>query len=259
MHFVIQKNISDHDFETFTKSILKQGHTLETFYHIPFDDRYPELPNGNDLFVYAASSVTDKIKTDHDEFKGVFNHTSNINIHDFYKSQPGLMWSKRLFQGTLSEVIKNLDKNSEQIFVRPAIDNKLFSGYVCSKSEFIESAIKMTKSHEIFCSEEIFIGEFDPPNVEFRLFVVDGNIVASSRYRIDGDLSLLEGSPYKANRAALEFYKFHQNILPECCVIDIGMSEDEGKFGVIEVNSINNSGFYAINKDDLVYALSNRK
>lgn len=254
MHFIVQKNINEKDYDSFVAAIKDLGHTVESFYHIPFDTSYPELPNDSNIFVYAASSVTDAIYKEHTEFKGVFNHTTHINIHNFYKTTPGLMWSSRVFQGLLKDVIKLSDEKDHAIFVRPAIDNKLFAGQVCMLSAFINMANNMIIADPDYANEEIFIGGVNSPEEEYRLFVVNGEVVASSLYRYNGIVQPMEGSPFKVKILAELFYNKNRDILPKSCVIDIGISEN--KMGVIEVNCINNSGFYDIIKHDLIRALA---
>jgi len=258
MHFIIQENINQDDFNSLIEAINDQGFTYESFFHIPFDTSYPELPSHSGVFVYAASSVTDAIYNDHEDFKGVYNHTSQINIHNFYKNTAGLMWSPRANQCTLADVLL-LPLSDDKIFVRPAIDNKLFSGQVCTQTEFIEMARKMIAAEPLYANEEIFIGGVNYPEEEYRLFIVDGDIVASSLYRLNGEVKKLEGSTNEVNKLALEFYKknYRSGYLPLSCVIDVGYSFGENKIGVIEVNCINNSGFYGIIKADLVKALAN--
>lgn len=59
-------------------------------------------------------------------------------------------------------------------------------------------------------------------------------------------------SPDEVIYFAAEFY--NKTDLPISCVIYIGVTGN--KIGVIEVNSINNSGFYSIDKDKLIMSLS---
>lgn len=251
MHFIIQHNINKQDYQELITSIESQGHTFESFFHIPFDTSYPTMHDREDIFVYAASSVTDAIHQDYFYYKGVFNHTSNINLIPFYANSIDLMWSKLKFIGKISEFL-NLKNDFGEVFSRPVLDNKLFSGQVCSHSELIDMFKLMVEADENLYDEMIFIGEVDQPDHEYRLFMVDGEVSASSKYRVDGFVYPTEGCPDEVKEFAVDFNKI--NILPEACVIDIGTKGN--KIGVIEVNSIHNSGFYKCNKSDIVRALA---
>lgn len=252
-HFILQQNINENDLNDLIECITETHNTYETFYHIPFDTSYPKILNTINVFVYAASSVTDEI---YNNEGCVFNHTSEINMHDYYEKTPSMMWSPRAFQGTLQDVTTLLEHTDIDIFVRPAIDNKLFSGQVCTQSEFIDMAKQMIEADSTLANEEIFIGSINYPEYEYRLFVVGGKVVASSQYRVNGDVIPLEGSPPNVKKLAEKFYKL--NKLPSACVIDIGTGydNDSSKIGIIEVNSIHNSGFYDIIKKDLINSIA---
>lgn len=252
MHFIVQQNINENDFNEFKDSIINLGHTFESFYHKPFDTYYPEFDINKPTFIYAASSVTDAIFKEYNKFAGVFNHTNEINIHNFYKTRPDLMWSPRAYQGTLSSVLTDIESNNNLIFSRPAIDDKLFAGQVSTQAELIETCKRMINADPSLANHEVFLGGYKPPNYEYRLFVIAGEVVASSKYRVNGHVLPYEGSPKKVKDKANEFHHAHIDILPAAYVIDIATNDDETDIGVIEINCINNSGFYDIIKSNLI-------
>lgn len=252
MHFILQQNINENDLKSLIDAIEKEGHTYETFFHIPFDTSYPNLENTTeDLFVYAASSVTDQIFDDYEyRMMGVCNHTKSININKLYDKASDLMWSNRIYQGTLESLI-DLDLDCE-LFVRPEIDDKLFSGMVCDSLELCDMAKRMIEADSHLSYEKVFVAEVNMPMIEYRLFIVGDEVVTSSKYRENGIVITEHDSPQNVKDIALEFYKRVGMRIP--CVIDVAVSEND--IGVIEVNSIHNSGFYAIDKEKLIRALA---
>lgn len=256
MHFIVQENINKEDFKEFTDAIVNLGHTFESFYHKPFDNSYPEIDTRKPTFIYAASSVTDAIFDEYNGFAGVFNHTRGINIHNFYKVRADLMWSPRAYQGTLASVLTDIKPNDQLIFARPAIDDKLFAGQVSTQEELIETCKRMINADPSLANHEVFLGGYKPPNYEYRLFVIAGEVVASSQYRVDGFVYPVEGSPKKVKDKANEFHHVHSDILPAAYVIDIATNDDETDIGVIEINCIHNSGFYDIIKSNLISGIA---
>lgn len=261
MHFIIQRNISDYDLNRFIQAIGDK-HTYETFYHIPFDTSYPNLDNKEKLFVYAASSVTDQIMIDYEdtlEFKGVFNHTSAININAIYNKTPDMMWTTRINGGdiTLEQASKLELTDSVSFFARPEIDDKLFSGQVFQQYDLALTAKKMIDADETLRYRRLFVGLVDQPEYEYRLFVVSGKVVTASKYRVDGFVYPTNGCPNDVKEFAEKFYTRQR--LPSACVIDIGTRSIDNKIGVIEVNSINNSGFYDCDLRKLVDSLDEMK
>mgnify|MGYP003458775792 FL=1 len=151
MKFYIQKNISEKDVNELVEIFEKKNISYELFYHIPFDDSYPEIDKNQSAFVYAASFVTDKVIEDHKDFSGVFAHTKDINLENFFKKSPELMWNKPLYMGEF----KNFTLNEEEIFIRPLIDSKWLAGTVLTKQEYEDWKIKLQNIDFDF-SESIF-------------------------------------------------------------------------------------------------------
>lgn len=251
MLFIVQNNINEKDFQEFKDAVIKAGHEFKDFYHIPFDDSYPEIYTDK-VFVYAASAVTDKIIRDFGEkFAGVYNHTSDININDLYETSKEMMWSNRIHKCIIDDLDK-INIEDEFVFIRPAIDDKLFSGEVIESSKLKDLKDKFLLADDSYKKSELFIGEVNQPEYEYRLFIVNGEVSTSSLYRVHGEVVKENGSPDEVIYFAGEFY--NKTDLPISCVIDIGVTGN--KIGVIEVNSINNSGFYSIDKDKLIMSLS---
>jgi hypothetical protein len=173
-----------------------------------------------------------------------------ININKLYDKASDLMWSNRIYQGTLESLI-DLDLDCE-LFVRPEIDDKLFSGMVCDSLELCDMAKRMIEADRHLAYEKVFVAEVNMPMIEYRLFIVGDEVVTSSKYRENGIVITEHDSPQNVKDIALEFYKRVGMRIP--CVIDVAVSEND--IGVIEVNSIHNSGFYAIDKEKLIRALA---
>ena len=249
MNWYMQSNISEKDFIEFKNIAEKLSLNFIPFFHIPFDNSYPELNKEDSLFVYASSSVTDNIYNSNSDFSGVFNHTSEIDIRNFFKNSPCNMWSDPIFIGALDSIP---ELNEKDYFIRPVIDDKWLAGSIMSYSDILIWIDKL-KNVDFDLTTEVLISTVNYPSREYRMFCVDGKIVASSMYRKNMIVETQEGSPLELQEFALSFIKENTEILPKAFVIDI--AESENKVGVIEINGINNSGFYDINKLNLVESL----
>ena len=92
-----------------------------------------------------------------------------------------------------------------------------------------------------------------PKNIksEWRWFIVDGKIVSGSMYRLNG---ILDKREELDPDTILEAQTFADKWLPkQTCVMDLALVDDEVK--VIEFNTINSSGFYAHNVDNIIHAM----
>lgn len=247
MKFIVQENISIIDRERIESAINKINCDILLFNHRPFDTQYPELPDHSDLFVYAAHNVTDQIFDDHKHYKGVFNRTDDIDIRQYYHRD--YMWSKVIGIGSLNELM-NTFNGERQIFIRPCIDDKFISGEITSLNDLYS---RLSKVGDDSLYKSFFVGEVDIPEYEYRLFIVNGKVVASSLYRFNNKYYALKDSPDSIKEFAESFYKLSNLKFP--CVVDVAYRKSDDKIGIIEVNSIHNSGFYDCDVDDIFKSL----
>lgn len=248
MKFYVQKNISEKDVNELIAVFDKHHIQYQLFYHIPFDDSYPEIDATEPAFVYAASSVTDKVYNDYKEFMGVFAHTNNINLETFFINSQELMWNTPLYMG----VFKDFIMNEEEIFIRPLIDSKWLAGTVLTSEEFIDWKNKLENIDFDF-NEKIFVSKVKSPKDEYRLFFVDNMFSTGSQYKRNYEQYKDNCVPHNVIEIANKFVVKNQGYLPKSFVVDVGL--DDNHIGVIEVNGINNAGFYNIDKEKLVLDL----
>ncbi len=253
MKWYVQSNISQKDYEELKLEVEHQGMEFCPFFHIPFSDDYPALDINGPIFVYAASSVTDRIIKEHSDFAGVFAHSQDIDMRQFFNVKNEDMWSEPLFIGAL-ERVSHLNLTENEYFIRPSMDNKWFAGMVLEKNALIEWIEKL-RSIDIDMSTSIILAPVSYPHKEYRLCAVNGRITAGCQYREDMEKMMIEGYPLFVQKFAEDFIAKNKSVLPNSFIIDVALGENQS-IGVIEVNSINSSGFYAINKKDYVKSIS---
>lgn len=250
MKFYIQKNLSEKDINDLTEIFKNNNLEYELFYHIPFDDFYPLINKSKKAFLYAASSVTDKAFNDDPVKNGVFSHTKDINLYNFFINSKEMMWSNPIYMGSF----KDFSLNHEEIFIRPLMDSKWLAGTVMSKIEYLEWIQKLKKMEFDF-NEPILVSNVDYPQDEYRLFFINHKFSTGSQYKRDYEMFFSRKVPESIVELGKNFMNNNINNLPSSFVIDIG--ENKSKIGIIEVNGINNSGFYHIDKEKLIKDLIN--
>jgi hypothetical protein len=140
-----------------------------------------------------------------------------------------------------------------EFFAKPDNDGKIFAGQVFTWSSFHIMRDKLL-GYGVDINVPIIICPIRETLFEYRLFVVDGKIVACSQYK--------EGLR-KVTNPKIPFSVFHfvetqiEKWKPApCFVIDVALVPEGPTYKVIEVNCINCSGFYDCNVEDIVNALS---
>lgn len=250
MKFYIQENISEKDLNELVNVFKKHDFNYELFYHIPFDNSYPNIDKNQNSFVYAASFVTDKVIEDNEEFSGVFAHTKDINLSDFFKTSSEIMWNSPIYMGAF----KDFKLEEEEVFIRPLIDSKWLAGTVLTAKEYNEWKQKLINIEFDF-NELIFVSKVNPPKDEYRLFFVNQKFSTGSQYRKNYETFKNIDVPNDVVDLAMTFLDKNKEILPKSFVIDIGINDNHK--GIIEVNGINNAGFYDIDKEKLILDLVN--
>jgi len=149
--------------------------------------------------------------------------------------------------------LKDAVVTSDKIFARPVLDNKSFNGKVFTKEEFLkfqESSINQKPGSpksdiEILISKPKSIGQ------EHRHYIVDGEIVTTSRYKFAGQPNFKEGCDHAVLDVVNEAIKRWQPA--RAFVLDTYVSGDE--IGIVEIGCICHAGMYDADLMKLVVAL----
>ncbi len=142
-----------------------------------------------------------------------------------------------------------------KFFIRPCEDSKTFSGMVTDWPEFKDWQHKVINLKETYTTLNsdtmVSYGPVKTIRKEYRFFVVDGEIVGESTYKV-GIRVVYNGLVDDTAKV------FCKAMIAHWCparafVIDVAMTDDGMK--VIEINCINSAGFYAIDVQRFVQAI----
>jgi hypothetical protein len=141
----------------------------------------------------------------------------------------------------------------DDIFIRPILDNKSFNGQVMTQEEFIEWKAGIMNGSDSYVFPETQIIYASPKKVgqEHRHFIVDGKVITSSRYKLNGRLNQALG----ADDYIVEFATRMAAIFSpaKAFVLDTYVTGDE--VGIVELGCACNAGFYKADVQKLVMAL----
>lgn len=236
MKWVIQEGLyNQFGFESLVLSLNQLNLDYEVVKVIPFSDTI--IP---DLEILDKKAI-------------VFGAGTLINVAKLKGWIPG-SFSKDNFNCTyLRDVCGDLWLNNDAYFsqigdlnfsghkfVRPALDNKYFSGAVMSLSDFNEN---MDKEQVVVVAE--------PKQIinEYRFFIVDGVISSATMYK-----------PYRSYFIDAGAVRFAEDALKVCkpdlaYALDICLTS-KGEYKIVEVNSINGSGFYSAEVKKIIYDIN---
>lgn len=257
INWVLQKNITKPEVLFRIQSSLNGvDEIFEEIEVVPFSMEVPVI-NNNDAFNIFYGSTTMMLNAYGDKKlrEGVFFDPSTFLITN-YVAQWGehvLNSDGRLLKfGSLDELTSSTDKTW---FIRPNDDRKEFGGKLMKYADLIVWKNQVCDLNLPNLNSETKVWISKPKNIrkEWRLFIVNDEIVSSSRYMWNGKL---EESSSDNPKEMIEFAseRIENYHLHDVYVMDIALT-DEG-YKLIECNCFNGTGFYHHNIPKVVKAVN---
>lgn len=209
----------------------------------------PEIPQNNTLPIITNGSIMlSNIARANNWTPGSFLN-DNFSYDVWSTHYEDLLLNKNAIRTSLKDAKFTLDK----MFARPILDNKTFNGKVFTKEEFVEFQNKSINQERNAPKAETEILLSIPKKIgqEHRHYIVDGEVITSSRYKFDGQPNFKEG----CDDAVLEVVKKAIQIWTpaRAFVLDTYIAGDE--IGIVEIGGICHAGLYEANIMKLVNAL----
>jgi hypothetical protein len=168
------------------------------------------------------------------------------------------MLMHKVYLTNFNHIHFSLYKDSDRVFVRPDSDLKEFAGEVMTMGELKEWRDKLIAIDDepgliMNSHTPIILGDVVDIVREWRVFIVDSVPVDCSRYRSSGRFDPAREFPNEVREFVNEICDIY---LPSpVIVIDVGV-DDKERFGVIEANCFNSSGWYDVDIEMVVDAVS---
>lgn len=172
------------------------------------------------------------------------NWTPGVIINDNYDYEVYSQWWGDMLLNYDTKIYTVGDfkfESDSKLFIRPTLDTKGITGAVYDE-ELWETKKKfgLDSNRNFTLNSKIQVGS--PKNIqkEIRLWIVNGEVVTGSYYRLGGDHYLSRD----VEPDAIDFaYKvLERGQLSDCFVLDICMSNGEWK--IMEAGCMNHAGFY---------------
>ncbi|MBC6994841.1 ATP-grasp domain-containing protein [Neolewinella lacunae] len=258
INWILQKNLTKPEILKRIKTVLNgEDEIWEEVDIIPFSNEIPEIKN-KDTFKIIYGSTTFMLNAYQSEElrEGVFFEPIKFQMTNYVDK-----WKDKVlnFDGKLMRFgeIENMKSEQEKKwFIRPNNDGKEFSGKVESFKKIVNWSNKVCQLElpEFNRDTEIWISEPKEITKEWRLFIVNNEIVSASRYMNDGQLDESE------NDIPKEMIEFAQERIDEYRLEDIyvmDIAEIQNEYKLIECNCFNGTGFYKHNVERIIQSINN--
>lgn len=261
MYWLVQSGFdNDPAYVSLCQNLVRMGINHSFCRAIPFseDDIISDVDLSSikePIFTYGSYTLS-KIAKKRGYQPGSFI-SENIGMENLIK----IYGDEMLNSDMVIDTLENINPDMSEFFCRPMEDSKSFTAKVYTLNEFNEfkqGIIEAGTEHfsTIYPHTKVLICKPKTIEQEYRFFVVDGKIITYSQYKMgnrvvyksDVDQSIIwYASSIVHSRTVL---KNHPDI---AYVLDIAVSNGVPK--VLEVNSINSSGLYAIDTQKFIDAI----
>lgn len=249
--WILQNNLLQEKMEPWKNAILRRNSKLAEITIIPFSDGLPDAPDHDGPIVCYGSTTMIKNAKAKGWNPGIF-----FDIEKFCCSKWKEMYGDYMFnnEGYVS-ALKDLKDLPEMFFLRPNNDLKDFSGSTVSP-EGLQRFIESVSAGGFLFDENlpVFVAPIKGIHKEWRCFMVDGKVAASSQYRFRSSLRLDNQVPNEVKEFAERMAAIWS---PEkAFVMDVCETMDR-ELRILELNCFNASGVYHCDVDAIVEAVEN--
>ena len=180
-----------------------------------------------------------------------------------YKDIQWVIQKNLIYEGdlnTLKESINNIGVDFVEVEVMPFTPDipffptekrSIFYGSV-TLNNLIYEKLKIIENTNLDLESKIIVSEPYNIKTEWRLWIVNGKVVASSKYRQYFKLKKEEGCPEEVKKFAEE--RCAEYTPHNCFVMDIALCGDS--YYIVECGGMNSAGFYKANISDIVSSVT---
>jgi hypothetical protein len=144
-------------------------------------------------------------------------------------------------------------KGQKYLFIRPDKDTKEFAGNVLKPSDFIQWYRQVEeKGWGVNEETDIIVAPASRIDEEWRMFVVDNEVVGGSRYRNDHRLDISFDVPKKV----FDYVRETISIWQPAPFFVMDICNVSGDLSVLEIGDLHSAGWYASDKTRIIKAVS---
>jgi hypothetical protein len=252
MHWIIQNNLfSEPGWEVLIETLKRFNIPYSEHQVIPFvGELLPDIEPTGKVICMGAYSLR-HIAAKRSWYPGVFD----LEPYDFTVQMQH--WKDHMLNGdSLVYRFEDAVLQDEEMFIRPIHDSKVFAGGIFEREDFKGWQIRIcVLRHDtgttISPDTLIQVSRLKKIYSEHRFWIIKGEIVTASTYKIGHKVQYVD-------RVDERFYDYVRDRVAEwqpleAFVIDVA-DTDEG-IKVVEINTLNSSGYYAADMQKLVLAL----
>ncbi len=254
LKWILQKNlIKQRTLVAIRNAFVDLGINFEEVLIVPFSKDLPVFDPAENQIFYG--SMTLMMNAYHSEYRrGVFFDPYQFNFQNYLNKWPNHMLNSDATIQTLDHFVASLSKARTSWFIRPNSDDKSFVGSVMNLKEIQEFHHKVTALQDSDVNGSTLVCTAPPKHIirEWRTFVVDGKVIDSCRYILNGKLN---PSAEDVPKAIVNFVELRAAEYSPHPVFVMDVAETPDGLRIIECNCFNGTGFYDNNVHKIIEAV----
>lgn len=244
IHWIVQQNLTREATLNEVRNALRNDQvSFEEVKIIPFSDELPEVKESPDFKIFYGSTTLVLNAYKNEAFsEGIFYDKNTFSLKNYFDKWGRSMLNVDSEICTFGDIVKG-DYKKGNWFIRPIFDDKSFSGRVMSAREIEDFEQSLAASNNPYLDETTLVAISSPKEIEkeWRHFIVNKEIVSSSRYAENGMLSK-SSSDVPSSLLAFVHERCEEYTPNDVFVMDTALHN--GEYKIVECNCFNDTGFY---------------
>jgi hypothetical protein len=251
MYYIVQENVfKEENYDNLILALDRLQLQYEIVKYYPFLKTFDFKTNRKDIFPFGALEIS-RISKEQEWYPGSqLNDNHDYLVYKEYYRENLLNYDSKIYK------FGDDFFSEEPFFARPTLDTKVFVGQVYDMETWeIFRNNQLTNGHSTILNvdTEIQVSSVKSIQNEIRFWIVKGEVVTASQYRLGNRRVLSENVDQSAYDFCKEMVKLFQ--LNDAFVMDICSVNNEYK--IVECGCINCAGFYRADIQKLLIALEN--
>jgi hypothetical protein len=256
--WLLERDVFHEDLDPIKDAITAAGMEYKEVRYIPLGAEnkfYEYFPGEACVIPYGSINFTAAVNREIGWVPGVWGDRKHLECTHYYPQLGKYLLNDDYIMLPYGEMIRQceflfntLGRNT-QLFVRPSSPSKTFTGQTISGYHY-EDDVKRLGFYDVEPDSLVIVSSPKDIDVEWRMIVIDGKVVAGSQYKTETLTQIREGYPEQVLTFAQEVADAYR--VDDAYVIDVGLYN--GMLKLIEVNSFSSSGWYLADKPAIVSA-----
>jgi len=250
MYYIIQENLFREEGHSKLISFMDRFNMDYELVNIRSDsDDIIFKTDRKDVFCFGALKLA-RLSKKYEWNPGcLITNNHDYEVYSKYYKDNLLNYDSKIFK-----ISDNIDF-SQDMFIRPCLDSKIFTGKIFNKYDWDDTQYHLLndKRYKTSVTNETLVQVAIPKNItqEVRFWIVDGKIITQSTYRRGTFMvydNIVDADAIEFVQKMIDIYCVEKCFTMDVCLIDNGWK-------IVECGSISCAGFYDSDIQKLVMAI----